>query len=60
MPDGSFAPDKSITRAEYVTFVNNFFGYQKGDVTTLEFSDSDLIYNFRILLYYIQNHRHHF
>ena len=37
--DGTFLADDTITRAEYVKIVNNFFGYSKGDVDALEFSD---------------------
>ena len=39
--DGTFLPDDTITRAEYVKIVNNFFGYPKGDPEKLEFSDVD-------------------
>ena len=38
-PDGTFIPDGTITRAEYVTIVNNFFGYQSNAKVTEDFSD---------------------
>jgi len=37
--DGEFKADKTITRAEYVTIVNNFFGYDAKGSDMLEFSD---------------------
>jgi len=37
--DGEFKPDKTITRAEYVTIVNNFFGYEPDKSNTAKFSD---------------------
>ena len=37
--DGEFKPDRTITRAEYVTIVNNFFGYEANTENTAKFSD---------------------
>ncbi len=37
--DGEFKPDRIITRAEYVTIVNNFFGYATSAENTAKFSD---------------------
>ena len=37
--DGEFKPDRTITRAEYVTIVNNFFGYDANTENTAKFSD---------------------
>ena len=37
--DGEFKPDRTITRAEYVTIVNNFFGYDASTENTAKFSD---------------------
>lgn len=37
--DGEFKPDRTITRAEYVTIVNNFFGYEADNDKTAEFLD---------------------
>ena len=36
--DGTIRPDRTITRAEYVKVVNNFFGY-KGSDTSKKFTD---------------------
>jgi len=38
--DGTFKPDRTITRAEYVKIVNNFFGYSENEnIEKLTFSD---------------------
>lgn len=37
--DGTFRADRTITRAEYVKIVNNFFGYKPSEKTTSSFSD---------------------
>ncbi|SHJ72953.1 S-layer homology domain-containing protein [Dethiosulfatibacter aminovorans DSM 17477] len=37
-PDGTFRPEGTITRAEFLTFVNRTFGFE-GGVESLEFSD---------------------
>lgn len=37
--DGEFKPDRTITRAEYVTIVNNFFGYATSAENTTKFLD---------------------
>ena len=38
--DGTFRADQTITRAEYVKIVNNFFGYSENkDISKLGFSD---------------------
>ena len=38
--DGEFKADRVITRAEYVTIVNNFFGYsENNDTESIAFSD---------------------
>ncbi|NLW23545.1 MAG: S-layer homology domain-containing protein [Tissierellia bacterium] len=36
-PDGSFRPDESITRAEFIKIINNVFGYS--DIGEVQFSD---------------------
>ena len=36
--DGTMRPDQTITRAEYVKVVNNFFGFKDGE-TDKKFSD---------------------
>jgi len=38
MPDGTFQPDKNVTRAEFVTMVNKAFGFEDAD-TDKKFSD---------------------
>lgn len=37
--DGTFRADQTITRAEYVKIVNNFFGYKQNTEDVAEFSD---------------------
>ena len=37
--DGTFRPDRTITRAEYVKIVNNFFGYELETEKVANFSD---------------------
>ena len=37
--DGTFRPDKTITRAEYVKIVNNFFGYELEQGKNSNFKD---------------------
>ena len=37
--DGTFRPDKTITRAEFVKIVNNFFGYELENEAKTEFVD---------------------
>lgn len=38
-PDGSFKPNKAVTRAEFVTMLDNLFGYQ--DVAKNRYTDVD-------------------
>lgn len=37
--DGTFRADRTITRAEYVKIVNNFFGYKPSEKKTSSFAD---------------------
>lgn len=37
--DGTFRADRTITRAEYVKIVNNFFGYKQNTENVAKFSD---------------------
>jgi hypothetical protein len=43
MPDGTFQPDKNVTRAEFVTMVNKAFGLEDADLdkTFSDVKDSD-------------------
>jgi len=44
-PDGSFAPDNYITRAEFITMTNSIFGFQaQKDVSFSDVSASDWFY----------------
>ncbi len=44
--DGTFKPDKNITRAEFMTLVNNAFGYyEMGDISFSDVKKSDWFYN---------------
>lgn len=44
-PNGAFNPDDSITRAEFITLVNNSFGfYKKAQVTFSDVSPTDWFY----------------
>jgi len=44
--DGSFRPDKEITRAEFVKIVNGIFGYQElGQVNFTDVKETDWFYN---------------
>lgn len=45
-PDGTFRPDKQITRAEFITIVNSIFGYQdRGLVQFRDVRYGDWFYN---------------
>ncbi|TYQ16798.1 UNVERIFIED_CONTAM: S-layer family protein [Acetivibrio alkalicellulosi] len=44
--DSTFRPDASITRAEFVTIINNLFGYkEKGDNSFIDVSEKDWFYD---------------
>ena len=45
-PDGSFKPDKSITRAEFIKIINNAFGYSEiGQVKFTDVKKADWFYD---------------
>ena len=45
-PDGTFRPDNSITRAEFVRIANNYFGFKnKGNENFSDVNSSDWFYN---------------
>ncbi|MCK9268265.1 MAG: S-layer homology domain-containing protein [Alkaliphilus sp.] len=45
-PDGSFKPDKQITRAEFVKMINYIFGYsEKGSVSFTDVGEGDWFYD---------------